>query len=753
MALNKDNVDLICDIGEISGLFERSHSLDDFLSTAVSIIAFHMRAAVCSIYLYESDRKELILAANQGLESAPRSVRLKYGEGITGLALKEMRPICEGHGSRNPNFKFIEGIQEEAYEAFLAVPILRGINRIGVIVVQDPQPYYFDQNDIKALRAISAQLAVTIENAKLLIDLHGPQEDEEEDEVQLDMPSFIKGKSASEGFAEGDALILGHEQYDVLIAADDDNCTLEDFQKALKITEHQLAELQRQTEERLADVASLIFSAHLLILKDPGFSGAMEEMIKKGWSPARALTHVVNDYIHLFASSKNVRLQEKVQDVKDLGHRLLQNLMGGDEEHGDYNNQVVIAEDLMPSDILKLMAQHVEGLIIVNGTVTSHIAILARSLEVPLVFTDDRRLLNLLDGTPLILDAVQGNIIIEPTDEIREGFKEIFDGRKAAEKAEHIKSETHTEDGVRVRILSNINLLSDLKVALQMKAEGVGLYRSEFPFIVRSEFPSEEEQYQIYRKIVDDMDGREVVFRSLDIGGDKLLSYHQHGEETNPFLGLRAIRFCLKNLPIFTAQLRAMLRATHDCPCKIMFPMISSLDEFYQARDVVNTCISALREEGVPHNEAPILGVMVEIPAAVAIVDELARETGFLCIGTNDLVQYILAVDRTNENVATFYNAFHPAVLRALHKIVSTAVENNEEVSICGDVVLDPRIIPFLIGIGIRKVSVDPRYIYDVQQNIEKLNIKDAEALAETLLKMGTVSEITEYLQDSYETA
>lgn len=750
MALNKDNVDLICDIGEISGLFERSHSLDDFLSTAVSIIAFHMRAAVCSIYLYDSDRKELILSANQGLESAPRSVRLKYGEGITGLSLKEMRPICEGHGSRNPNFKFIEGIQEESYEAFLAVPILRGINRIGVIVVQDPQPYYFDQHDIKALRAISAQLAVTIENAKLLIDLHGGDDEaqEEEEELPVDIPSFIKGKSASEGFAEGDALVLGNEQYDVLVAVDDENCTLEDFQNALKTTEQQLAELQRQTEERLADVASLIFSAHLLILKDPGFSGAMEDMIKKGWSPARALTHVVNDYIHLFSSSKNLRLQEKVQDVKDLGHRLLQNLMGGDEEHGDYNNQVVIAEDLMPSDILKLMAQNVEGLIIVNGTVTSHIAILARSLEVPLVFTDDRRLLNLMDGTPLILDAVQGNIIIEPSDEIREGFKEILDGRKAAEKAENIKPETHTGDGVRVRILSNVNLLSDLKVALQMKSEGVGLYRSEFPFIVRSEFPSEEEQYHIYKTIVDDMDGREVVFRTLDIGGDKLLSYHQHGEETNPFLGLRAIRFSLKNLPVFNAQLRAMLRATSESTCKIMFPMISSLDEFYQARDVVNSCIAALREEGVPHNDKPILGVMVEIPAAVAIVDELAKETGFLCIGTNDLVQYILAVDRTNEHVATFYNAFHPAVLRALHRIVSTAVENNEEVSICGDVVLDPRIIPFLIGIGIRKVSVDPRYIHDVQKNIEKLNLPEAEKLAETLLKMGTLKEITKFLQE-----
>ena len=743
----KDNVDLICDIGELAGLFERSENLHDFLSISVSTIAFHMRAAVCSLYLYEDKSKELILTANQGLDEKAIGVRLSLGEGIVGKSLKELRPIMTGKASKNPNYKFIAGIKEEKYEAVLAVPIVRGLQRVGVIVVQDPAENYFDKNDLKALKAISSQLATTIENAKLLIDLH----EIGKEKISSDAKPFYKGKSAAEGFSQGTAVILSDDEYDVLTATAEDEenpKTLDDFKSALTETENQLNELQRQTEIKLSDVASLIFSAHLLILKDPEFSGSMENLITKGWSPERAITNIVNDYIHLFSESRNPRLKEKVQDVKDLGHRLLKNLKDDNEEHvADYSGQIVIAADLMPSDILKLSAQKVEGVVIVNGSPTSHIAILARSLELPLIFCPDTRLFNIHEGEQVILDANQGNIYVNPSEEIIKSF----DALKISEIKEidfsGIDEETLTKDGTKIKLLSNINLLNDVEVARKCKAEGIGLYRSEFPFIVRAEFPSEEEQYHIYRRLIESMENKEVSLRTLDIGGDKSLPYHEHDEELNPFLGLRAIRFSLENKSVFTQQLRAMLRASADTESRIMFPMISSIDEFEEAKKIVSECVEELAADNVAHNKNPKLGAMVELPAAVEIIEELCKEADFLCIGTNDLVQYILAVDRTNEKVANFYNSFHPAVLRSLDKIADAAIKNDVDLSICGDVVTDARMIPFLLGIGIKKFSMDPRFIARVQQSIKAIHMAEAHTIAKKMLGMGRISEIAEYLK------
>lgn len=743
----KDNVDLICDIGELAGLFERSENLYDFLSTAVSTIAFHMRAAVCSIYLYEDESKELVLAANQGLQKKAVGVRLNLGEGIVGQSLKELRPIMTGKASTDPNYLFIPDINEEKYEAILAVPIIRGLRRVGVITVQDPAENYFDKNDLKALKAISSQLASTIENAKLLIDLHEVGKEEK----KSDAIPFFKGKSVSEGLSQGAAVILSDDEYDVLTATAEDEKnpkTANDFKDALEETENQLKELQRITEIKLSDVASLIFSAHLLILKDPEFSGSMENLIAKGWSPERAITNVVNDYIHLFSESRNPRLKEKVQDVKDLGHRLLRNLRDDNEEHvADYSGQIVIAADLMPSDILKLAAQKVEGIVIVKGSPTSHIAILARSLEVPLIFCPDTRLFDVYENEQIIVDANQGNIYVNPSEEIIQSFESLQASSIKKHDTSTIDKVTLTKDGTKIKLLSNINLLNDIPVAINSKAEGIGLYRSEFPFIVRAEFPSEEEQYYIYRQLVESMPGKEVSLRTLDIGGDKSLPYHEHDEELNPFLGMRAIRFSLQNRPVFTQQLRAMLRATSDTECRIMFPMISSIDEFEEAEKVVKECINELARDNLEHNKKPKLGAMVELPAAVEIIEELCKVSDFLCIGTNDLVQYILAVDRTNEKVANFYNSFHPAVLRSLHKIAKTAIKENVDLSICGDVVTDARMVPFLLGIGIRKFSMDPRFIGKVQSVVKNIDMGNAIDAATKMLSLGRISEITEYLK------
>lgn len=751
----KDNVDLICDISELAGLFEKSDSLSDFLQSAVSIVAYHMRSAVCSIYLYEEETEVLTLAATQGLnKEGVGKVSLKLGEGIVGAALKELRPICEGHGSLNPNFKRIDGIFEENYEAFLAVPILlRGVMRVGVLVAQDPQPNYFHENDIKALKAISSQLAVVIENAKLLMSLHEAEKrigDKAPSSGETaSAPSFIKGVTASSGIVRGTAFILDGHGYDVLMApADDDEhpFTQKDFEIALQESVSQLTLLQNRMEEKLGDVASLIFNAHLLILKDDGFSGQMERLIEEGTPADRAVTRVVNDYIGLFSKSSNPRLQEKVLDVKDLGHRLLRNLQQHGEDEGDYAGQILVARELLPSDVLKFAAQNVEGIVIVQGGVTAHISILARSLRVPMVFVENETILDLDDGTLILIDANQGTLFLDPSDSVLKQYDALVNRQE--EEKRSVTPETFTKDGSKIKLLSNVNLLSDIEFANENKAEGIGLYRSEFPFIIRNEFPSEEAQRLIYEKIYSAIgDDREITLRTLDVGGDKKLPYHSHDEEANPFLGLRAIRFSLKNLPIFKQQIRAMLRAGAKKDLRVMFPFISSVDDFEAAKAVLMTCIDELEEEGVPHNTSPKVGLMVELPAAIEIIDELAEVADFFSIGTNDLIQYLLAVDRTNESVSNMYVSHHPAVLRAVYRIVSSAINNDVDVSVCGDMALNEDMLKFLIGIGIRKISIDPQQIPRVQAFVTGLHTEEARQHARKLLRFGTLREVNRFLE------
>ena len=748
----KNSVDLIFDVGEKIAVFETTDGLDSLLQSVVDIVAKHMGSNVCSIYIYDAIRGTVVMAATHGLrQEAVGTISLSLDEGVTGRALKELRPIKESTRSKHRLFKFVEGIDEDKYQSILAVPILRGLTRVGVMVIQDEDPDHFDDTDVQALRAIAGQLAQVIDDTRALLNLRDPSEEPVPESVDHEDLRFLKGKPVSAGVAVGKAEIIASSEFDVLTApADDDTSSVEVFDRALIETRDQLTALQTHLDEQMADVASFIFGAHLLILQDQAFVGKMRELVEKGYSAERAVTNVVNDFIHIFSQHKNPRIAEKVQDVKDLGHRLMQNIQQRDLVHtGDYQGQIIIAEELMPSDFVKLATQKVEGIVILSGGgSTAHIAILARSLQVPLIFLDNYHLLEIPDGTEILMDAHQGTVFVEPDETVLINYQPLLKASKNLEEiAETIKPETYTRDGERVFLLSNINLLSDVKVAIQLKAEGEGLYRSEFPFIVRNDFPSEEEQYRIYRRIVQGMEGKEVILRTLDVGGDKMLPYSTHAHETNPFLGLRAIRFTLKNPQIFSQQLRAMLRAGFESPIHIMFPFISSVDDFIEARECVLESIEELKRERIECCTTPKIGCMIELPAAVEVVSELAEVADFLCIGTNDLIQYLLAVDRTNERVSHLYIAHHPAVLRALKRIAE--VKDQVDLSVCGDMAADQDLIPFLLGIGIRKLSVDPRSIAMVQEVVEKTSIVEAEKIAETLLGFGRVKEVEDFLKAS----
>jgi phosphotransferase system enzyme I (PtsP) len=744
----KDKVGLVCDVAELASMFAQTTTLDDFLDQVVRMVAYHMHAAVCSIYLYDEQDDELILAANRGLrKEAVNQIHLKPGEGIIGYAFAEQQAVNLGQAVSSPHYKFIPDIDEEMYQAFLVAPIIRGLSRIGILAVQDPQPDYFDDNDMMALRAIAAQLATTIESAKLLLRL----------QHEVDLPAglpppsatdmvILNGTPVADGIAHGRVTLVNSISTALLNSANDDTeYSEQDFDVAVQRTIQQLEQIHYELENQYADIASLIFSAHLLILKSSSFISAIKDHIKHHISPLQAIARVVDHYVRIFSAEEDIRFREKALDVQDLGHRLALNLTRETAADADYTHSIVVAEGLVPSDILRFSAQRAQALILIGGNANSHVSILARALKIPTIVLPDSHGARWRDGDDALIDASHGTIYLRPTEHVLNEFRRTLAGQKQSETID-VLDETVTRDGIAIKLLANINLLSEVQTAVNNKAEGIGLYRSEFPFIVRNEFPSEEEQYRIYRALIEAMPNRDVVLRTLDIGGDKMLSYMPFAKEENPFLGLRAIRFSLRNQSIFAEQLRAMLRSGVDARLKIMFPLISSLDDFLLARDAVDNCLEQLAQSGLPHHQSPQLGAMIELPSAVEVIDELAAQCDFLCIGTNDLTQYMLAVDRTNTAVASFYRPHHPAVLRALERICSAGRQHDTEVSICGEIASNADLLPFLIGIGLRRLSLDPEKIPATQRIIMALDSTEAAILADELLQLSTIRDIEKRL-------
>lgn len=745
------DIEMICSVGELADMFRQGQDIKGFLSQVVNTVSRHMKTDVCSIYLFNEQEDCLVLQASAGLnQEIVGKLTLSSGEGLTGLALKELRPIREGRGSDNPYFKPVPGSGEEKYESFLAVPIIRGIRRVGVLVLQDVRTSRFAKSDALALKAIASQLAATLENAQLLMDL--PRKGKVNTN-EVNTSRLIRGTQVVEGVAVGLAYQMeGLGSDSNLIAACDDNYRegIDDFRHAIDKTEQQLEELQKRLEEELADVASLIFSAHLLMLRDEGFSGAMEELINGGALPCNAVEQVANSYITIFSDSANPRMREKVLDIKDLGHRILKNLISDVGESGDYSGQVVITHELLPSELLKLAAQNVEGIVLFGGGATAHVAVLARSLQVPLIYTEDDSVFRVWSNTPVAMDAHQGLLFIHP-DEI--ALKRIGQLKESSDRleelAENVKEETLSADGEKIHLRATVNLLSDLKMAHRLKAEGIGLYRSEFPFLIRSDFPSEEEQYRIYKQVVDGLENPLVTLRTLDVGGDKILSYiPESHEEANPFLGLRAIRFLLENKKVFVGQLKAMIRAGGERQIRILFPLISSVDDFLNARRMVLKSLSFLKRDGLGQFPVPRLGAMIELPSAVELAPELAEEADFLSLGTNDLVQYMLGVDRTNEKVAELFDASHPAVLRAVKRVADAAREAECPLSVCGIMSKDPRTVYYLMGLGVKEFSMEPGKIPGIQNAISRMNMEKARKDAGILSGLGTLQDVRDYMKN-----
>ena len=728
-------------------LYEEQGGLEALLAKVIDLLRELTGADNGAVYLLHRESGELRLAASAG-ERQGLAESAKWGQGSIGTAVKELRSLRSS------------GADHHGFRSELSVPVRRGPVRIGAVLLRHRRKDFFDEAAERAVRALSSQLGAALENRTYLRPMrqNGEERTARSAVEQAGVPEpddrtsdgrRVFGQAASTGVVRGLALPWERSftgQEGAVPYGENAAQAAERFAQAVAATHGQLEKIHRDSESSLYDVVSLIFGAHLLMLTDDAFTGAMRRLVEAGSRPEVAVRQVVKQYADILGAMPDARMAEKAQDVRDLGFRLLRNLTNPHAREADYRGTIVIARGIYPSELVTLAAQNVEGVVFSGTGVTAHIAILAQSLSIPLLITPDQSVLTVPEGTPLLLDADRGILHLNPDAETIASASAPLVG--AAPEGRTAGERTASESSMAVgapKLLANVNIYNDARLASANGALGIGLYRSEFPFIIRNDFLSEEEQYMIYRRVITPMAGREITLRTADIGGDKLFDNSGPREE-NPFLGVRGIRFSLANREMFRDQLRAMLRAGAGEDLRIMFPMVSSVEEIIEGREEISACIERLRAEGIEHHPAPKIGAMIELPSAVEAIEDFAEATDFLSIGTNDLVMYLLAVDRTNERLSELYRSYHPTVLKVLKRIVDGVGAGRAELSVCGDSAADPLMLPFFLGIGVAKLSVQPSAIPRVSSLLSELPLDSAREMSREMLAIRKIREMEEYL-------
>lgn len=741
---HNDHLRLLTDIGEHFATLAGSTDITSFLQKTVDRLAMHLNGADCSIFLFDDAAGELALAATTLTNPATTgNVRFKLGNGIVGRCMKELRVVRD----TSEGAAAMPSSRSET-----ALPIHRGIERIGVLLIGHSAGDGISDAELMVGRALTSQMAGAIQNARALLQVRSG-EPAEPPPRRASPPSLVRGRVACPGFAHAPAVVFRRRvAFDAAPLPDDTkHTTAADLRRALKRTTREIAALQAKLEERLPEVAALIFEAHLMMLKDDSFTGRMFQLIETGQTARQAVLTIAREYANFFQASRHEYMKEKARDVEDLALRTIGHLdPSRTDDTPTFARRIVIAKELYPSDMLRLAIEGVGGIVMASGGTTSHVAILARSFDIPMLIASCPELLGLPNGAELLMDANIGNIYVSPPPDVTRRYAGRERARAAAAaRGAHMREASATCDGVRICLMANINLLSELDLATQLKAEGVGLYRTEFPFLVRQAFPTEDEQSVVYGRLLERMPDREVTIRTLDAGGDKMLAFFDIGAEANPELGLRATRFTLKHPEVFDEQIRAILSSIESHPrVRIMFPMITSLDEFRAARARVVAAADQLsRMRGQPVRVPPV-GMMIEIPSVMETIEDFIGEADFFSVGTNDLIQYMLAADRTNERVAEYYCPHHPAVLRSLKRVVGKVVAAGGDISVCGEMAHDMRYVPFLVGIGVRKLSIDPHHLPDVQDIVSRFSTEWAADYAEGLVACRTVAETTECLRN-----
>ncbi|SFP72705.1 phosphoenolpyruvate--protein phosphotransferase [Salibacterium halotolerans] len=562
------------------------------------------------------------------------------------------------------------------------------------------------------------------------------------------MTTTLKGIAASKGIAFAKAFVLEQPEMNIEKTEINDTGTeVSRFHEAVNNAKRELQVIKNKTLNDMGEDKAEIFSAHLLVLEDPEIIDGVTSKIKDEQVNAESALKELSDmYVTMFEGMDNEYMKERASDIRDVSQRILLHLLGVENTSlaAIQEETVVIAEDLTPSDTAQLDLNYVLGFATDIGGRTSHSAIMARSMEIPAVVGTKQATSSIQTGDFLIIDGMEGEVILQPDEDMIASYKKKQQDylRKKEEWAKLVNEPSTAKDGTRVELAANIGTPDDLEGVLANGAEGIGLYRTEFLYMGRDELPDEEEQFEAYKKVLEKMDGRAVVIRTLDIGGDKELPYLDLPSELNPFLGFRAIRLCLEQTDMFRTQLRALLRAGAYGNLKIMFPMVATIEEFREAKGILEDVKEDLKQEGQQPAEDVETGIMVEIPSTAAAADIFAKEVDFFSIGTNDLIQYTMAADRMSEKVSHLYQPYHPAVLRLVKQVIEAAHQEGKWAGMCGEMAGEETAVPLLLGLGLDEFSMSATSVLPARSQLLTLTTEDAEELAAEAVNLPTAKDV-----------
>ncbi|MDC7695610.1 MULTISPECIES: phosphoenolpyruvate--protein phosphotransferase [Asticcacaulis] len=692
------------------------------LDRVVEIIARSMIAEVCSIYLRRTS-EELELFATEGLNrEAVHNTRLRLSEGLVGEVARSGQPLNLNDAPSHPSFSYRPETGEDPYNSFLGVPLLRGGRTIGVLVVQNMAMRTYGEDEVEDLQIIAMVLAEMVAGDLV-------SDDELKDiEIAPQRPERLKGSSFADGLAIGTVIL--HE-----VPVTPDHLLSDDAiaEEARLLTA--IGDLRDQIDQMfegqhgLAGPTFDVLETYRMFAHDRGWTRNLVEAVRSGLTAEAAVERVRNEQRAKLNNARDAYMRERLHDLEDLGNRLLRVLAGRNTVAREIpDNAILVARDLGPADLLEYDRKKLKGILLEEGSAANHAAIVARALQIPCVGRLDRLRDKVNQGDQVVVDGETGEAYLRPRPDILGAAVARMDMR-AARRAEFEKLkdvDAVTRDGHRVALLMNAGLEFDLEIMHETGAEGIGLFRTEFQFMVSEDLPRLKRQTELYERVMDAAGDKPVIFRTLDLGGDKILPYMETEREENPALGWRAIRMGLDRPALLRMQVRALLTAARGRELRIMFPMVASVDEFRQARELVDIECQWARRRGRPLPQVLRVGVMIECPSLLFHLDALLPMVDFASVGTNDLTQYLFAADRTNPRMSDRYDVLSPPMLRALSTIQKAAEDSGTPVSVCGEIAGKPLEAFVLIALGFNRLSMPPAGIGQVKRMILSLDREQA---------------------------
>ncbi|SES81175.1 phosphotransferase system, enzyme I, PtsP [Thalassotalea agarivorans] len=733
--------------------FSQDAELNSALSRLVSQVKSAMTTDCCSIYIADYQKQHFLLVASDGLakESVGRT-SIGFNEGLVGLVGQREEPLNIANAQQHPHFIHAPEVKEDDLNAFLGTPIIHQRRVLGILSIQQQNARNFTETEEAFLVTLSAQLATAIANA------------EARGVIDQNQEQGIKHIQAIPG-APGIALGYTHVCYpraDIgnvsLRKQDDVVVELQRFSDAVKATKADFVDMASKLSHVISDNSLDIFEVYKQLLDSEHFVAEVAEHIQQNWSAESALKQVIDKYTVQFEALEDAYLRERASDIRDLGNRLLLNLQQlGNETEKLPEQFILIAEEVTASLIAEYQHHGLLAIVSLSGSNNSHAAILARAIGLPAIMGLENVPLNVLQDKKAIVDGYSGEFFLAPSDSLQREYQLLIDEEtQLADKVRQVKDlPAITRDGKAVELMLNAGLSTGFEHSKSAGAVGVGLYRTEIPFMNRSCFPSELEQTQLYEQVLDAFPKKPVTMRTLDVGGDKSLPYFPI-EEDNPFLGWRGIRITLDHPEIFLLQVRAMMRANaHHQNLEIMLPMISNVGEVDEANRLINQAYYELSSELGSVNGKPLtkpkVGIMIEVPAVIFQMKELASRVDFFSVGSNDLTQYLLAVDRNNARVSELYDAYHPAVLRALNAIAQESSELLVPLSLCGELASEPAGAILLLAMGYDKLSMNPHNIARVKWIIRHIEYQRAKIILSHVMTFSTAKQVHTYLNEQLE--